>query len=218
MPHHTPSHHTSSDDVTLCSGAEPSNANFSFPEHFEGKRQSGEMYQKDCLPLLYTFCKFQRLKDKGSQVMLVCLHQHSRIRAASPTYRQRQQCAGSPVESTLLQLFYGSHLHLCVIAKVQICMPCRTLSDAVGRCRTLSDCRTVGLSDKWFDTLTLFDTTQGPNQPKHGRTVSDSVGQCRTVGCRTVSECRTVSDSCRTFVSECRTGAQDASPRRQDGA
>ena len=24
---------------------------------------------------------------------------------------------------------------------------CRTLSDAVGRCRTLSDCRTVGLSD-----------------------------------------------------------------------
>ena len=89
-----------SDDVTLCSGAEPSNANFSFPEHFEGKRQSGEMYQKDCLPLLYTFCKFQRLKDKGSQVMLVCLHQHSRIRAASPTYRQRQQCASSPVEST----------------------------------------------------------------------------------------------------------------------
>ena len=59
------------DIVARCSGAEPSNANISFPEHFEGKRQSGEMYQKDCLPLLPTFCKFQRLKVKGSQVMLV---------------------------------------------------------------------------------------------------------------------------------------------------
>ena len=66
------------DNVARCSGAEPSNANISFPEHFEGKRQSGEMYQKDCLPLLSTFCKFQRLKVKGSQVMLVCLHQRSR--------------------------------------------------------------------------------------------------------------------------------------------
>ena len=47
-------------------GAEHSNANISFPEHFEGKRQGGEMYQKDCLPLLSTFCKFQRLKVKGS--------------------------------------------------------------------------------------------------------------------------------------------------------
>ena len=62
------------DDVTKCSGAESSNTNFSFPEHFEGKRQSGE---KDCLPLLSTFCKFQRLKVKGSQVMLVCLHEHT---------------------------------------------------------------------------------------------------------------------------------------------
>ena len=59
-------------NVTKWSGAESSNANFSFPEHFEGKRQSGEMYQKDCLPLLSTFCKFQRLKVKGSQVTLVC--------------------------------------------------------------------------------------------------------------------------------------------------
>ena len=58
-------------NVTKWSGAESSNANFSFPEHFEGKRQSGEMYQKDCLPLLSTFCKFQRLKVKGSRDMLV---------------------------------------------------------------------------------------------------------------------------------------------------
>jgi hypothetical protein len=64
------------DNAPKCSGAESSNANVSFPEHFEGKRQSGEMYQKDCLPLLSTFCKFQRLKVKGSRVMLVCLHQH----------------------------------------------------------------------------------------------------------------------------------------------
>ena len=64
------------DNAPKCSGAESSNANISFPEHFEGKRQSGEMYQKDCLPLLSTFCKFQRLKVKGSRVMLVCLHQH----------------------------------------------------------------------------------------------------------------------------------------------
>ena len=54
-----------------CSGAEPSNANISFPEHFEGKRQSGEMYQKDCPPLLSTFCKFQRLKVKRSRAILV---------------------------------------------------------------------------------------------------------------------------------------------------
>ena len=33
---------------------------------------------KERLPLLSTFCKFQRLKVKGSQVMLVCLHQRSR--------------------------------------------------------------------------------------------------------------------------------------------
>ena len=65
------------DNVARCSRAEPSNANISFPEHFEGKRQSEEMSQKDCLPLLSTFCKFQRLKVKGSRVMLVCLHQHS---------------------------------------------------------------------------------------------------------------------------------------------
>ena len=79
------------DHVTKCSGAESSNANFSFPEHFEGKRQSGEMYQKDCLPLLSTFCKFQRLKVKGSRVMLVCLHQHSRTRMERRCRRQRVQ-------------------------------------------------------------------------------------------------------------------------------
>ena len=67
-----------SSEGARCSGAEPSNANISFPEHFEGKRQSGEMYLKDCLPLISTFCKFQSLKVKGSQVMFVCLHQHSR--------------------------------------------------------------------------------------------------------------------------------------------
>ena len=54
------------DNVTKCNGAESSNAFFSFPEHFEGRRQSGEMYQKDCLPLLSTLCKFQRLKIKVS--------------------------------------------------------------------------------------------------------------------------------------------------------
>ena len=54
------------DDVTKCSGAESSNAIFSFPEHFEGKRQSGEMYPKDCLPLLSTLCKFQTLEIKVS--------------------------------------------------------------------------------------------------------------------------------------------------------
>ena len=81
------------DNAPKWSGAESSNANFSFPEHFEGKRQSGEMYQKDCLPLLSTFCKFQRLKVKGSRVMLVCLHQHQintvahENGATSPTQR-----------------------------------------------------------------------------------------------------------------------------------
>ena len=65
------------DNVTKCNGRESSNVIFSFPEHFEGKRQSGEMYQKDCLPLLSTFCKFQRLKVKGSRVMHVCLHSAS---------------------------------------------------------------------------------------------------------------------------------------------
>ena len=74
-------------NVARCSGAEPSNANISFPEHFEGKRQSGEMYQNDCLPLLSTFCKFQRLKVKGSQVMLICLHQHT-VGAASQRRRR----------------------------------------------------------------------------------------------------------------------------------
>ena len=53
------------DDVTKHSGAESSNAVFSFPEYFEGKGQSGEMYQNDCIPLLYTLCNFQRLKVKA---------------------------------------------------------------------------------------------------------------------------------------------------------
>ena len=97
------------DNVARCGGAEPSNANISFPEHFEGKRQSGEMYQKDCLPLLSTFCKFQRLKVKGSQVMLVYLLQHSRIGTSTTTERQR--CAGCPV---IQKLLCGSHIHLYV--------------------------------------------------------------------------------------------------------
>ena len=37
------------------------------------------MYQKDCIPLLYTFCKFQRLKVKGSRILLVCLHKWSGV-------------------------------------------------------------------------------------------------------------------------------------------
>ena len=89
------------DNAPKCSRAESSNANFSFPEHFGGKRQSGEMYQKDCLPLLSTFCKFQRLKVKGSRVMLVCLHQHSRTRMER---RLDAMCAGCSAHSEI-QLF-----------------------------------------------------------------------------------------------------------------
>ena len=103
------------DNAPKCSGAESSNANFSFPEHFEGKRQSGEMYQKDCLPLLSTFCKFQRLKVKGSRVMLVCLHQHSPTREWSDV--ADATCAGC--SHSEIQLFCGSHfMHLCVVAQV----------------------------------------------------------------------------------------------------
>ena len=67
----------------------------------------------------------------------------------------------------------------------------------------LSDCRTVGLSDGVFDSLTLFDTVYGSNVSE---TVSDS--------CRTVSDCRTVglsdavglSEICRKYVGKlCRT-------------
>ena len=97
-------------NVARCSGVETSNANISFPEHFEGKRQSAEMYQKDCLPLLSTFCKFQRLKVKGSQVMLVCLHQP--VGVATSTTTKRQRCAGCPV---IQKLLCGSHIHLYVI-------------------------------------------------------------------------------------------------------
>ena len=64
------------DNVARCNGAEPSNANFSFPEHFQAFKYGNGDFQMDCLPLLSTFCKFQRLKVKGSRVMLVCLHQH----------------------------------------------------------------------------------------------------------------------------------------------
>ncbi len=73
----------------------------------------------------------------------------------------------------------------------------------------LSDCRTVGLSNTLFDSLTLFDTS---NRSRRSKTVSDS---CRTaVGlsdCRTVGHCRTVgnmSETCRKVMSDCRTGAQ----------
>ena len=98
-------------NVARCSGVETSNANISFPEHFEGKRQSAEMYQKDCLPLLSTFCKFQRLKVKGSQVMLafVCINA---VGAATSTTTERQRCAGCPV---IQQLLCGGHIHLCMI-------------------------------------------------------------------------------------------------------
>ena len=88
-------------NVARCSGAEPSNANISFPEHFEGKQQSGERCQKDCLPLLSTFCKFQRLKVKGSQVMLVCASiatvAHKWSGVAADDVDRRQGCAGCPV-------------------------------------------------------------------------------------------------------------------------
>ena len=82
---------------------------------------------------------------------------------------------------------------------------CRTLSDTVGRCRTVSECRTVGLSDAEYDSMTLFDTVHSPSQAE---SVSDSVGQvsevsdCRTVG---MSECRTSVG----LVSECSVGMSD---------
>ena len=43
----------------------------SFPEHFGAIRQGGEINQKDCLPLLLSFCKFQSLKVKSSQATSV---------------------------------------------------------------------------------------------------------------------------------------------------
>ena len=44
---------------------------FSSPEHFGANRQSGEINQKDCLPLLLSFCKFQSLKVKASQATII---------------------------------------------------------------------------------------------------------------------------------------------------
>ena len=77
-----------------------------------------------------------------------------------------------------------------------------------------TSCRTVGLSDTVFDSLTLFDTVQRSSLRE---TVSDG---CRTaVGlsdCRTVGHCRTVgnmSELCRKVMSDCRTGAQSATGR-----
>ena len=100
-------------NVARCSGVETSNANISFPEHFEGKRQSAEMNQKDCLPLLSTFCKFQRLKVKGSQVMLICLHQHSRSGVNDDW--TSTICAGCPVTQTLL---WQPHTFVCGCAQL----------------------------------------------------------------------------------------------------
>ena len=97
-------------NVARCSGVETSNANISFPEHFEGKRQSAEMYQKDCLPLLSTFCKFQRLKVKGSQVMLVCLHQPRR----SGNVDDDQTSTMCWLSSDSQKLLCGSHTYICV--------------------------------------------------------------------------------------------------------
>ena len=104
-------------NMTKWSGAESSNANFSFPEHFEGKRQSGEMYQKDCLPLLSTFCKFQRLKVKGSRVMLVCLHRHqintvAHEKSRMERRRQRNVCRLFTLRDSTL-LWQPLHAFVC---------------------------------------------------------------------------------------------------------
>ena len=39
---------------------------FSFPEHFQAFKNGYGDFQKDCLPLVFSFCKFQRLKVKAS--------------------------------------------------------------------------------------------------------------------------------------------------------
>ena len=63
-----------------------------------------------------------------------------------------------------------------------------------------------------FDSLTLFDTADGPSLLE---TVSDgcqTVWDCRS-DCRTVGQCRTVglmSDLCQKIMSDCRTRAQAA--------
>ena len=80
--------------------------------------------------------------------------------------------------------------------RCKIILDCRTQGMTLSR--TVSDCRTVGLSDVVFDSLTLFDTARGS---RLSETVSDS--------CRTLSDCRTVGLS---EVSECRTGAQACIP------
>ena len=128
-------------NVARCSGVETSNANISFPEHFEGKRQSAEMYQKDCLPLLSTFCKFQRLKVKGSQVMLVCLHQPRRSGNVDDNQTSTMCWLSSDSETPLWQ----PHIHLCVIV----------LHFTHGDFGTV--CRSVGLSSVSLDRLTVLD-------------------------------------------------------------
>ena len=111
-------------NVARCSGVETSNANISFPEHFEGKRQSAEMNQKDCLPLLSTFCKFQRLKVKGSQVMLVCLHQPRRSGNVDDDQTSTMCWLSSDSETPLWQ----PHTFVCDCAQLHPWLLCGMVS------------------------------------------------------------------------------------------
>ena len=164
------------------------------------------MYQNDGLPLLSTFCKFQRLKVKGSRVMLVCLHQHSRTREWSDVADAREwsdvadaTCASC--SHSEIQLFCGSSCRLkCTLSLAVATVAAVELSIAVATVEALSQlshcCRSPATGSR--PVLAAFLS----------KSLSHSCRNCRNCrSCRTVAAVA-LSQNCRIFLSHCRTGAQ----------
>ena len=105
---------------------------------------------------------------------------------------------------------------LCAYAQAQ-CLAhllanhvCAPISQCARGCRTvgpwgptvglLSDCRTVGLSDGMFDSLTVFDSVYTSNTVGPLSDHCQTLSYCRTVG---LSDCQRLSERCRTTVGAC---------------
>ena len=89
------------------------------------------MYQKDCLPLLSTFCKFQRLKVKGSQVTLVCGSNTVEHKWSGITVNKVQavQRFSSVVPATLICVWLLKCTHGDSLEVWHITTTCLTISD-----------------------------------------------------------------------------------------
>ena len=89
----------------------------------------------------------------------------------------------------------------CVCAPISQCARgCRTVGPWGPTVGLLSDCRTVGLSEGMLDSLTGLDSLHTSNNVGPLSDHCQTLSCCRTVG---LSDCRRLSECCRTTVGAC---------------